>query len=148
MSKRTYAGILVLVTALGITTMSQTAKSGGAAGKPSAAVARGKYLVNSVGMCGDCHTPMGKNGQPVKSQYLQGAPLPFKPTVPIPGFMAIAPQIAGLPGYTEDQAVEFLITGKKPSGAMAAPPMPAFRFNKADAEAVVAYLKSLGAEGK
>ncbi len=144
MTKRTVAGIALLAVVLVVTAMSQTAKSGAA--KASPAIARGKYLVNNIGMCGDCHTPMGKNGQPVKAQFLQGAPLPFKPTVPIPGFMAIAPQIAGLPGYTEDQAVEFFTTGKKPSGAMAAPPMPAFRFSKTDAEAVVAYLKSLGTD--
>jgi len=144
MIRRKIISIGALAVAMGVAAVSQTGS--GTAAKPSAAVARGKYLVNNVGMCDDCHTPMGKNGQPMKGQHLQGAPLPFKPTVPIPGFMAIAPQIAGLPGYTDEQAVEFFTTGKKPSGAMAAPPMPAFRFNKADAEAVVAYLKSLGTD--
>jgi mono/diheme cytochrome c family protein len=128
--------------------MSQTAKSG-AGEKPVAnsKVARGKYLVNNIGMCGDCHTPMDKKGQPIKSQYLQGTVLPFKPTVPIPGFMAVAPGIAGLPAWTEQQGVVFFTTGKKPDGSMAAPPMPEYRFNKTDAAAVVAYLKSLGPDG-
>jgi hypothetical protein len=41
----------------------------------------------------------------------------------------------------------FFTTGKKPDGSMAAPPMPEYRFNKTDAAAVVAYLKSLGPDG-
>lgn len=143
MGKRAVAVILVCAALLAITAMSQTA-SPGTASKASGNVARGKYLVNNVGTCGDCHTPLDKKGQPIKGQELQGAVLMFKPTIPIPGWMAIAPGIAGLPNWTEDQGIEFFTTGKKPDGAMAAPPMPAFRLNKTDAAAVVAYLKSLG----
>jgi mono/diheme cytochrome c family protein len=147
MDKRAVAVLLAFATVLAIAAMSQTAKSGlGEKPVANSMIARGKYLVNNVGMCGDCHTPMGKNGQPIKSQYLQGTALPFKPTVPIPGFMAVAPGIAGLPAWTEEQAIQFFTTGKKPDGSMAAPPMPEFRFNKVDAGAVVAYLKSLGTE--
>ena len=147
MIKRVVAGASALAALLAVAAVSQTPKSGSAE-KPVAnsKVARGKYLVNNVGMCGDCHTPMGKNGQPVKAQYLQGTPLPFKPTVPIPGFMAVAPGIAGLPGWTDEQGIEFFTTGKKPDGSLAAPPMPQFRLNKADAAAVTAYLKSLGSD--
>jgi mono/diheme cytochrome c family protein len=145
MRKRAIAGVLVLVGAIGAIA---TAQSGGTAApaKPSGSVARGKYLVNNVGKCDDCHTPMDKKGQPIMSQRLQGAPLMFKPTVPVPGWMAVAPGIAGLPGLTEEQAIQFFTTGKKPDGSMAAPPMPAFRFNKADAAAVTSYLKSLKAQ--
>jgi mono/diheme cytochrome c family protein len=105
-------------------------------------MARGKYLVNNVGMCGDCHTPMDRKGQPIKSRNLQGSILMFKPTVPIPGWMEAAPGIAGL-NWTDDESITFLTTGKRPNGTMTAPPMPQFRFNKADAAAVTAYLKSL-----
>jgi mono/diheme cytochrome c family protein len=137
---RAIAGLSVLAMTLGVTAMSQS--SGGAA-KPSASIARGKYIVNNVGSCNDCHTPIDKKGQPITGQYLKGAPLMFKPTVPVPGWMSVAPGIAGLPGWTDEQGIEFLTTGKKPDGGMAAPPMPAIRLNKADASAVVAYLKSL-----
>lgn len=143
MGKRAVTVIIVFAVVLAITAMSQTGSTG-ATSKPSGNVARGKYLVNNVGTCGDCHTPLDKKGQPIKAQELQGALLMFKPTVPIPGWMAVAPGIAGLPNWTEDQGIEFFMTGKKPDGAMAAPPMPAFRLNKTDAAAVVAYLKSLG----
>lgn len=37
----------------------------------------------------------------------------------------------------------FLQTGLTPSGKQPQPPMPAYRFNRRDAEAVVEYLKTL-----
>src|SRR4051794_31969625 len=69
-----------------------------AATDPKAAlIARGKYLVGAAGQCADCHTPMDKRGQPVKAQSLQGAPIMFKPTVPVPGWADTSMPIAGLP---------------------------------------------------
>ncbi len=140
MKKFKICAVFLCSCAMAVSANSQTAT------KANPQLARGKYLVRNVGMCGECHTPMDKSGKPVKGQDLQGAPLTFQPTEPVPGWMAIAPQIAGLPGMTEDQAITFLTTGKKPDGAQAAPPMPAFRFNKADAAAITAYLKSLGSD--
>ena len=140
-SKRVFGALFVFATATGIV----IAQSGAPATKPvasSSTMARGKYLVNNVGMCGDCHTPMDRKGQPIKSKNLQGSVLMFKPTVPIPGWMEAAPGIAGL-NWTDEECITFFTTGKRPNGTMTAPPMPQFRFNKADATAVTAYLKSL-----
>ncbi len=53
-------------------------------------VARGKYLVEDTGKCGDCHTPFSEKGEPIKEQWLQGATLAFKPTIP----MCVGGQIA------------------------------------------------------
>jgi mono/diheme cytochrome c family protein len=110
--------------------------------KPAGNIARGKYLVNNVANCGDCHTPMDKKGNPIKGRELRGAALVFKPTISIPSWIPVAPGIAGL-NWTDEQAIEFFTTGKRPDGTMAAPPMPQLRLNKADAAAVTAYLKSL-----
>ena len=104
---------------------------------------RGRYLVQQVGICGDCHTPRDDRGQPVEAKALQGARIMFKPTVPMPNWGEFAPPIVGLPGFTDAQAITFLTTGKNVSGKFGAPPMPAYRFNKKDAAAVVAYLRSL-----
>ncbi len=128
-------GVLVCLCAM--SALAQT----GAETKPAGNVARGKYLVNNIGMCGDCHTPMDQKG-PIKGKHLKGGPLMFKPTVPVPGWMSAAPPIAGL-SWTNEQAIEFFTTGKRPDGSMAAPPMPQFRLSKTDAAAVTAYLKSL-----
>ena len=64
-------------------------------------IERGKYLVEQVGMCGDCHTPHGEKGEPVREKWLQGSPLAFKPTVPMPVWADKSPKhrrVAGLGG--------------------------------------------------
>lgn len=117
--------------------------------KPSPAsaekLARGKYLVVDIGLCGDCHTPHDEKGEPVKQQTLKGATLDFKPTSPVPGWADKASNIAGLPGWDKDAAIKFLMTGIAYDNLPARPPMPQYRFNQQDAEAIVAYLKSLDA---
>jgi mono/diheme cytochrome c family protein len=109
----------------------------------AALLARGKYLVVDVGLCGDCHTPVNEKGEFVEGQSLQGAPISFKPTVPVPVWADTAPKIAGLPGWEQDAAIKFLMTGIAYNGLPGRPPMPQFRFNQQDATAIVAYLKSL-----
>jgi hypothetical protein len=121
--------------------------SGGQNAKPqvdsAALIARGKYLVEGVGMCGDCHTPRNERGEPIKEQWLKGAVLDFKSAVPIPVWADKAVDIAGLPGWERNAAIKFMMTGAVPNSVPARPPMPQYRFNRQDATAVVAYLKSL-----
>jgi hypothetical protein len=109
----------------------------------AALLARGKYLVEDVGMCGDCHTPRNDKGEFVKERWLQGTTLDFKPTAPVPVWADKTPNIAGLPGWEKDAAIRFLMTGIGYNGLPGRPPMPRFRFNVQDAQAMVAYLKSL-----
>jgi hypothetical protein len=104
---------------------------------------RGRYLVEQVGIYGDCHTPRDDKGQPIEAKALQGARIMFKPSVPMPNWGEFAPPIAGLPGFTDAQAITFLTTGKNVSGKFSAPPMPPYRFNKEDAASVVAFLRSI-----
>jgi len=106
---------------------------------------RGKYLVENVGMCGDCHSPRNEKGEPIAGQKLQGAALEFEPKVPIPVWAGKAPAIAGLAGLNEEDVVSLLSTGMTTKGIRPRPPMPPYRFTKTDAEAVVAYLKFLPA---
>lgn len=107
-------------------------------------VARGRYLVHDVATCVDCHSPRQPDGSFVPGRHLTGSPLAFVPTVPMP-WANYAPPVAGMPGgYTEASLKRFLMTGERPGGLPAPrPPMPAYRFDEADADAVVAYLKSL-----
>lgn len=104
---------------------------------------RGRYLVEQVGMCADCHTPRNQRGEFIKEKWLAGAPLDFAPSVPIPGWVGVAPGIAGLPGWNEQDAIQYMSTGKSMNGRTTGPPMPRYRLARADAAAVVAYLKSL-----
>jgi hypothetical protein len=109
----------------------------------SVLLARGKYLVEGTAMCGDCHTPRNEKGEPIEAQWLKGATLDFKPTVPIPMWADKSVDIAGLPGWEREAAIKFLMTGTVPNSVPARPPMPQYRFNLQDATAIVAYLKSL-----
>jgi len=90
----------------------------------------------------DCHSPRDEKGRFIEGQQLMGSVLSFAPTVPMPWAPA-APRIAGLEGFTTEEAVKFLMTGARPSGVPPLPPMPAYRLSEDDAKAVVAYLKSL-----
>lgn len=118
-------------------------KDGRAAADPAAMAARGKYLVENVGLCADCHSPRGPGGVFDRGRWLQGAPLGFAPTVPMPAWADTAPSIAGLHNYTDAEAMAFLTGGKTPHGRPLRPPMPDYRFAPEDAAAVLAYLRSL-----
>ncbi len=104
---------------------------------------RGRYLVEQVSMCMDCHTPMGPDG-PVMDRHLMGAALSFAPTAPMPDWIPVAPPIAGgYPGWTKEQLASFMVTGINPQGRHPRPPMPHYRFSPQDAQAVAEYLASL-----
>jgi mono/diheme cytochrome c family protein len=110
-------------------------------------VERGKYLVEEVAKCQECHTPRNANGTFDKSKWLKGATLDFAPTHEVEGWHKTSPDLTGtspLFGRWQVKGVtEFLMTAKNPRGGKADPPMPAYHMNKEDAEAIVAYLKSL-----
>jgi hypothetical protein len=109
---------------------------------PAQRVERGQHLVENVAMCADCHSPRLASGEFDRSRWLQGAPVPYKPLADTP-WAPVAPAIAGLPGYSEEQAVVLLMTGQRPGGKGCLPPMPAYRLSRDEALYVVAYLKSL-----
>jgi|ERR1700683_2360817 len=108
-------------------------------------VARGKYLVEGVAMCGQCHTPRDSNGNPDPKRALQGAPVPFVSPTRDPNWPISAPRIGGNPPADDADMVKLLTTGIWTTGDHLRPPMPQFRMDRSDAEAVVAYLKSLTA---
>ena len=65
---------------------------------------------------------------------LQGARLDFKPTKIMP-WAELAPTIAGLPMFaTDEQAVTYFETGRKPDKKSSKPPRPQYRLDRADAE--------------
>ena len=106
-------------------------------------VARGKYIVESVAMCGQCHTPLDSDGNPDRSQWLQGSSVPYMPAQPNGDWPIRAPRIGGNPPANDADMVRLLTTGIWVNGNRLRQPMPQFRLNNSDAEAVVAYLKSL-----
>jgi mono/diheme cytochrome c family protein len=107
-------------------------------------IARGRYLAHDVAMCVQCHTPRTNRGELDETRLFEGAPVLVEPPH-FPNFpwAVIAPAIAGLPGFTDEDEIALLTTGRRPSGRPPQPPMPPFRFSRQDAEAIVAYLRSL-----
>jgi hypothetical protein len=136
--------LLLLGTMVGMLCLTVAQAQQKARASSPALVARGKYLVDAIGMCSDCHTPRNEKGEHITEKYLQGMVLDFKPTGPIPVWADKSPNIAGLPGWENPAAIKFLMTGIAYNELPARPPMPQYRFNRADAEAIVAYLRSLG----
>jgi len=131
----------LVAAALCLAGVNRSSAAAGSTGK--AQIARGEYLVKAIGQCGDCHTPLTATGGFVMDKWLQGKKLEFAPLVPIPIWADTSPNIAGLPGWDKEKAVQFFMTGLAANGQPARPPMPAYHMNRADAEAVVAYLQSL-----
>ncbi len=110
---------------------------------------RGRYLVENVCKCSDCHTPRDRFGRPIKSKWLEGTVLNLKPIHPVPGWAGKTPDIAGLPkGWTKKDMIKFLTTGRDIKGKFARPPMPGYRLTKKDAVSVTDYLKSLSPKNK
>jgi mono/diheme cytochrome c family protein len=110
-----------------------------AASTPSdAQVARGKYIVDGVARCSQCHSPDDR-----PEDYLMGGPVPMLSATPKPDWAIRVPRIAGGPAGTDQDVIRELMTGISRFGRPLSPPMPSFRMNRDDAQAVLAYLKSL-----
>jgi mono/diheme cytochrome c family protein len=109
---------------------------------------RGKYLVENVARCGDCHSPHDEKGTPIAGKELRGAPLTFRPITSPSDWADKAPNIAGLRAWETSDAVKFLMTGIAYNDLPPRPPMPQYHMNKEDAEAIVTYLKSLSPVAK
>ncbi len=125
------------------------AASGKSAGEDAAKggdAARGKYLVQAVAMCGQCHTPRDGSGNLDMSRWLQGASVPFAPSVANTNWPLVAPRIGGNPPASDADMVKLLTTGIWTNGQPLRFPMMPFRMSAQDAKAVVAYLKTVGAQ--
>jgi mono/diheme cytochrome c family protein len=104
---------------------------------------RGRYLVEEVARCGWCHSPRNARGELDADRWLHGAPIWFKPTQRVQNWAYSAPPMAGLPGVTPDQVIKVLTTGRATDGRPLRRPMRPYKMKRADAEAIVTYLKSL-----
>jgi hypothetical protein len=109
------------------------------------AVERGKYLVENVAMCEECHTPRDASGELDETRRLQGAPIWIAPVRPNPDWAMNAPALAGFAGYTDEQGAQILERGVGPNGLAIRKPMHIYHMNHADALAIMAYLRSLPA---
>ena len=109
--------------------------------------ARGAYLVNTIGGCGNCHTPKDRAGRAIPGKDLSGG---FEFDDPDIGHI-VPPNITpdpetGIGKWSEAQIVTALRDGKRPDGTIIGPPMPIpvySRLSDSDASAIAAYLRSV-----
>jgi mono/diheme cytochrome c family protein len=111
--------------------------------------ARGKYLVNNVAACSDCHTPQGAQG-PDLTKFLAGNPsfivLPNGDKLPTRN---LTNDETGLKNRTDAEIKAMFMDGKRPAatGTEALNPvMPYYVFHNMtseDGDAIVAYLRTV-----
>jgi len=108
---------------------------------------RGRYLMNSIVACGNCHTPQTPEG-PVPGRELTG-----QLVIKTEAFTAYAPNITpdvetGIGSWSDAQIITAIRNGRRPDGTIIGPPMP-FEFYRDmsdnDVRAIVAYLRSVPA---
>lgn len=109
------------------------------------AVERGRYLVEVLGACGNCHTPKGPQGD-VPGKHLAGG---FQLD---DGFGTwITPNITpdpetGIGRWTDAEIIRAIREGKRPDGVTLGPPMPFDLYRglaDSDVKAMVAYLRTV-----
>jgi mono/diheme cytochrome c family protein len=106
-------------------------------------VARGAYLVNDVAQCWRCHTP--PEGRENHTRWLMGGPVDIRPTRPVDDWAIMVPRIAGRPAGTDDEFIRLMTTGIMRTGRPPRQPMlQNLHMTQEDAQAVLAYLKSIG----
>jgi mono/diheme cytochrome c family protein len=121
----------------------KTAQKSAASAANQGDIDRGKYLIENVGMCEECHTPRDAEGNLDESRRLQGAAIWIMPVHPRTDWAMRAPALAGLPGFTDAEAETVLEQGVGPNGLPIQPPMHIYHMSAADAQAIVAYLRSM-----
>jgi mono/diheme cytochrome c family protein len=107
---------------------------------------RGKYLVESIVACGNCHTPTGPDGKAIAGRELSGGN-----PIDSPVFHAVPANLTpdletGIGKWTEAQIVDAIRTGRRPDGSIIGPPMPIEFYRNmsdSDAHAIAVYLKQL-----
>ena len=108
---------------------------------------RGAYLVEGLGHCGACHTPLNLLGANKVDQYLQGSQIDHWTAANITN-----DRQTGLGKWSVDETVQYLKTGQA-RGSLASGPMKdviensTSKMPEADLKAIAVYLKERGAEG-
>jgi mono/diheme cytochrome c family protein len=111
-------------------------------------LAHGRYLVETIAGCGNCHTPRLPDGAPDNSKNLAGAFVIEEPV-----FKAYAPNITpdmetGIGAWTEDQIVHAIRNAQRPDGQFLGPPMSFGWYRNmsdTDVRAIAKYVKSVPA---
>ncbi len=120
-----------------------TQPQGQTSGTAGGNVEHGRYIVEHIAMCFECHSPRDENGNIIESQKYLGGAVPVRPSWGT-NWAIKAPRNKGLPGYTDDLAFRLLMQGSiGRDGLQLRPPMPRFYMTHQDAADVIAFMRSL-----
>ena len=122
-----------------------TAFGASAAAPKSNNLARGKYLMEGVVACGNCHMARGDKGQPLPDKGLSGGMVFDEP--PFKAFAAnITPdRKTGIGAWTDAQLARAIREGVRPDKTLIGPPMPIEFYRHLsddDLAAIIAYLRA------
>ena len=106
---------------------------------------RGRYLVETLAGCGNCHTPRGPNG-PLKDKKFAGGEI-----IKHEDFTAVVANITpdpetGIGRWTDREIITAIREGRRPDESLIGPAMPSRSYRHladGDVEAIVAYLRSV-----
>ena len=136
-------GCVALLVAAALVASTMTTHKAVSAAGGGADIQRGKYLVEEVAKCTECHTPRDSQGQLDREHWLQGAPIWITPVHATPQWAERAPALAGFPAYSNEDGVDILEKGMGANGEAIRPPMHIYHLKHEDAVAIIAYLRSL-----
>lgn len=106
---------------------------------------RGRYLVDGIAACGNCHAAQDAKRQPIPGRGLSGGEV-----FDTPVFKAYASNITpdpetGIGKWTDAQLGKAIREGVRPDGSIIGPPMPIEflrEVSDADLAAIIAYLRA------
>lgn len=114
-------------------------------------VARGRYLVENVLVCTECHTPRNPNGTLDTGRWLAGTEclIDLDPADPNAGCLNsgnLTNHDTGLATYTDEEIKDMFLNGVRPNGEALIDVMPYYQTHNItadDADAVVAFLRTV-----
>ena len=109
------------------------------------AVERGRYLVEGLGACGNCHTPKGPDGT-LPGRHLAGG-FEIAEEFGVAISSNITPDVAtGIGAWSDAEIIRAIREGRGRDGRLLGPPMPFYWYawlTDTDVQAIVAYLRTV-----
>lgn len=128
---------------LGLTLLALVAASGGAQAQDL--LDRGKYLMNGIVACGNCHTPQTPQGPMAGRELAGGTKIEEAFGAAYASNITPDPE-TGIGRWTDQQLITAIREGKRPDGTIIGPPMPITLYRglaDEDGRAIVAYMRSV-----
>ncbi|MET0285024.1 MAG: hypothetical protein ABW352_11155 [Polyangiales bacterium] len=114
-------------------------------------VERGRYVVENIGACGDCHTPRKQDNSPDLDRKFAGVDCfidadPMNPSFGCLSARNLTNHETGLKNRSDQEIKDMFLKGLRPDGTALHPVMPYWVLGNMtgdDADAVVAFLRTL-----